>query len=592
LEIFKGVPVSGGVVVGQAFVLDGQDAGRVPERFVRRDETAREIERYRAAVEAARKQVEALAEQAAQKLGEGAGSIFDAHSWILNDKALHKDIAQRIERNRFTAEYAVSRAFRRYGQAFTAMKDDYLAARVHDVQDIEQRLLGNLTGARAQDLSEVKGQVIVVAHDLTPSQTAAFPKDKVLGFACDVGGPTSHSAILARARQLPAVVGLEKASSSITTGTTLIIDGNRGLVVVSPDRKTLTRYRRAAERLAAFEASIAREKDLPAVSADGLGFNVFANMEFPEEVDSILDHGADGVGLFRTEFLYLRSGRMPTEEEHYEAYASTARRLGQKPLVIRTFDLGADKVAWEHDVPTREQNPFLGCRSIRLSQHRPDIFRVQLRAILRAAGEYANISVMVPMITVPAELAWTRQQLAKVGDELAGEGRKVPSRLRVGMMVEVPAAALQAGCFASQADFFSIGTNDLIQYTLAVDRTNQTVAGLYNPANPAVLALIRATIDAGRSAGIPVAMCGEMAGDPLYAVLLAGMGLREFSVTPPLVPELKKIIRSIRVDRAKRVAAELGSCSSPELVISRLRQELETALPGAGNSVADLDAGT
>ena len=592
MEIFKGVPVSGGVVVGPAFVIDGQDAGRVPERFVRRNETAREIERYRAAVEAARKQVEAVAAQAAEKLGEGAGSIFDAHIWILNDKALHKDIAQRIERNRFTAEYAVSRAFRRYGQAFTAMKDEYLAARIHDVQDVEQRLLANLTGSRSQDLSEAKGQVIVVAHDLTPSQTAAFPKDKVLGFAVDVGGPTSHSAILARARQLPAVVGMEKASTSINTGDVLIIDGNRGLVIVNPDKKTMVRYRRAAEKLAAFEASIAREKDLPAVSADGLGFNVFANMEFPEEVESILDHGADGVGLFRTEFLYLRSGLMPTEEEHYEAYASTARRLNDKPLVIRTFDLGADKIAWESDVPTKEQNPFLGCRSIRLSQQRPDIFRVQLRAILRAAGEHPNISVMVPMITVPAELAWTRQQIARVSEELSAEGHKLPSRLRVGMMVEVPAAALQAGCFASQADFFSIGTNDLIQYALAVDRTNQTVAGLYNPAHPAVLALIRATIEAGKAAGIPVAMCGEMAGDPLFAVLLAGMGLREFSVTPPLVPELKKIIRSIRVDRARRVASELESCASPEMVMTRLRQELEAALPGAGNSMGELDAGT
>jgi phosphotransferase system enzyme I (PtsI) len=434
--------------------------------------------------------------------------------------------------------------------------------------------------------------VIVVAHDLTPSQTASFPKDRVLGFAVDVGGPTSHSAILARARQLPAVLGLEKASSVILTGDTLIIDGNRGLVVVNPDRKTLVRYRRAAEELAVFEAAIASEKDLPAVSADGLGFNVFANMEFPEEVESILAHGADGVGLFRTEFLYLRSGLMPTEEEHYQAYVSTARRLGDKPLVIRTFDLGADKIAWEGDVPTKEQNPFLGCRSIRLSQHRPDIFRVQLRAILRAAGECANIAVMVPMITVPAELAWTRQQIARVSEELAAEGVQVPTRLRLGMMVEVPAAALSARGFASQADFFSIGTNDLIQYTLAVDRTNQTVAGLYNPAHPAVLALIRATIEAGREAGIPVAMCGEMAGDPLFAVLLAGMGLREFSVTPPLVPELKKIIRSIRVDRARRVAQELESCTVPENVMKRLRQELEAALPGAGDSTADLDPGT
>ena len=309
---------------------------------------------------------------------------------------------------------------------------------------------------------------------------------------------------------------------------------------------------------------------------------MLANMEFPEEVETILRHGADGVGLFRTEFLYLRSGRMPTEEEHYQAYASTAERLAGRPLVIRTFDLGADKIAWEGDTPSKEQNPFLGCRSIRLSQHRPEIFKVQLRAILRAAAAHPNISVMVPMITVQDELTWTRRQVARVSEELAAEGARVPGKLTVGMMVEVPAAALQARAFAAQADFFSIGTNDLIQYTLAVDRTNQTVAGLYNPAHPAVLELIRMVIAAGEAAGIPVAMCGEMAGDPLFAILLAGMGLREFSVTPPLVPELKKIIRSVRVDRARRVAEEVRTSTAPEQITARLRQELEVALPGAG----------
>ena len=258
LETFKGVPVSAGVVIGRAFVIEGRGGG-VPERFVRRSETAREVERFRSAVEAARKQVEALAGQAARKLGEGAGTIFDAHLWILSDKALHKDIAQRIERNRFTAEYAVSRAFRRYAQAFTAMKDEYLAARIHDVQDVEQRLLATLTGSREQDLSGLREAVVVVAHDLTPSQTASFPRDKVLGFAVDVGGPTSHSAILARARQIPAVLGLERASSVISANDVLIIDGNRGLVVINPDRRTLARYRRAAERIAAFEAAFALE---------------------------------------------------------------------------------------------------------------------------------------------------------------------------------------------------------------------------------------------------------------------------------------------------------------------------------------------
>jgi len=365
-------------------------------------------------------------------------------------------------------------------------------------------------------------------------------------------------------------------------------------VIVKPDRKTLARYRKAAKEFKAFEAEIAKDKDLPAVAPDGLDYKVFANMEFPEEIDSILAHGADGVGLFRTEFLYLRSGRMPSEDEHYEAYRSVAAKLGEMPLVIRTFDLGADKVVSENDLPLREQNPFLGCRSIRLSQYRPEVFRTQMRAIMRAAAEHRNIQVMLPMITVRSELAWAKEQMAEIREELRAERRKVPAkgRLQVGIMVEVPSTALQAHCFAGEADFFSIGTNDLIQYTLAVDRTNPTVAGLYNPAHPAVIELIRTVINAGGQGGIPVAMCGEMAGDPLYTVLLVGLGLREFSVTPPLVPEMKKIIRSVRQDRARQLAREIEACVVTDAVVTRLRQELEIVLPGAGLSVEGLDFGT
>jgi phosphoenolpyruvate-protein phosphotransferase (PTS system enzyme I) len=591
LEILKGVPVSPGVVIGKALVL-GAEKSRVPERFVRKSGVAKEIKRFNAALGAARKDVEALAAEAAQEIGEGAGSIFDAHIWILSDKALQKDISERIERNRFTAEYAVSRAFRRYQQAFRSIKDKYLAERIHDVQDVEQRLLATLMGSRRIDLSLLEEPVVIVAHDLTPSQTASLQRDKVLGFAVDLGGPTSHSAILARALEIPAVVGVEQASAEVSSGDQVVIDGNRGLVVLKPDRKTLTRYRKAAKQFAKFEAELAKEADLPAVAPDGLDYKVFANMEFPEEIDSILEHGADGVGLFRTEFLYLRKGELPSEDEHYEAYCSVARKLEGRPLVIRTFDLGADKVVTENDVPTREQNPFLGCRSIRLSQYRPEIFRTQIRAIMRAAAEYKNIEVMLPMITVQGELTWAKELMNEVRENLKEEKHKLPGKLKIGIMVEVPSTALQAHCFAGACDFFSIGTNDLIQYTLAVDRTNPTVAGLYNPAHPAVLQLIRTVIKAGGQAGIPVAMCGEMAGDPLYTVLLVGLGLREFSITPSLVPELKKIIRSVRQDRARELARELENCVVPDAVISRLRKELEDILPGAGAPVDGMDFGT
>jgi phosphotransferase system enzyme I (PtsI) len=591
LEIIKGVPASPGLVIGRAHVI-GSEKGRVPERFVRRSDTAGEVRRFKAALELARKDVQRLAKEATHEIGAGAGSIFDAHLWIMNDKVLQKDITERIERNLFTAEYAVSRSFRRYGQAFNSIKDKYLAERVHDVQDVEQRLLATLMGSEELAPDLLRASSVIVAPDLTPSQTASLPRDRVLGFVVDVGGPTSHSAILARALQIPAVLGAERATTSISSGDQVIVDGNRGLVVVNPDRKTLARYRKAAREFARFEAAIASEKDLPAVSADGIDYKVMANMEFPEEIDSILEHGADGVGLFRTEFLYLRSGKLPTEEEHYGAYCEVAARLGNRPMVVRTMDLGADKVVSEADVPMREQNPFLGCRSIRLSQLRPEVFRTQVRAILRAAARYSNISVMLPMVTVQGEVEWARTQIAEVREELRASGRAVPEKLRVGIMVEVPATALRAQCFAPNVDFFSIGTNDLIQYTLAVDRSNTTVAGLYNPAHPAVLQLIRNTIAAGSGAGIPVSMCGEMAGDPLYTVLLVGMGLREFSVTPPLVPEMKKIIRSIRQDRARELVKELDGCVLPDNIVIRLRQELEHLLPGAGAQVDNLDLGT
>ncbi len=588
MEILKGVPVSPGVVFGKAWVV-GSEKSRIPERFVRKNSVQAELKRFEAAILETRKGVEALATEATERIGEGAGSIFDAHVWILSDKVLLKDIRQRIERNRFTAEYAVSRAFRRYGQAFRSIKNKYLAERVHDVQDVEQRLLATLMDSGQSQLDKITEKSIVVAHDLTPSQTASLPRDKVQGFVVDVGGPTSHSAILARALEIPAVVGIDRANAEVNTGDSIIIDGTNGVVVVKPDRKTIARYRKMAKRLAAFGAELAKEKDLPAIAPDGLDYKVFANMEFPEEIDSILDHGADGVGLFRTEFLYLRSGKLPSEEEHFEAYCHVAGKLGDMPLVIRTFDLGADKVFTEAELPIKEQNPFLGCRSIRLSQYHPEIFRTQIRAIMRTAALYDNIEVMLPMITNCSEVQWAVDQMDQVRTELKKASQKLPGKMKVGIMVEVPSVALQADRFAREAQFFSIGTNDLIQYTLAVDRTNPVVAGLYNPAHPAVLQLISLIIRAGGTAGIPVSMCGEMASDPLYTVLLLGLGLREFSVSPPLVPEMKKIIRSVRQDRARKLAQEVNMLSSSDEVISRLRCELESILPGAGGEDDILD---
>lgn len=581
MEIIKGLGVSPGVVISTAVVLDAEDV-LIPRRSISDEAVPAEVARVSHAFQEAQSDLRDLSSDIARKHGKEIGGIFDFHRGLLRDPALEKQAVETVQSQKVTAEYAVSVVMRKLAQQFDAMPDRYLSERVKDIYDIERRVLRILIGDRHESLTRLTREVAVIAHDLLPSQTAALDRAHVMGFATDVGGRTSHTAIVARAMHIPAVVGLGNATMAVSGGDQVIIDGTRGLVIVNPELDQLADYREFARRQAVVEADLATLRDLPAETQDGHGVALMANIEFPNEIDDALFRGAGGIGLYRTEFLYLATDHTPTEEDHFTAYVDAMHRLEGRPLIIRTLDLGADKYTIEQS-RSPEKNPFLGDRSIRLCLHELPMFKRQLRAILRASGtvDRADVRIMFPMISTIMELRQAKMVLRDVEEELDDEDLTYKRNIPVGMMVEVPSAALMANNFAREVNFFSIGTNDLIQYTLAVDRTNERVAGLFNPAHPAVLSLIRDVIRAGNRNNVSVSVCGEMAGEPLYTLLLLGLGLTTFSMNGPDVPEVKKVIRSTTAKHAREVARRVMSFDSERHVIHYLQEELRQILPDA-----------
>jgi phosphotransferase system enzyme I (PtsI) len=570
MEIRKGIPVSPGVVISTAVVLDAEDLV-IPRRTIDPARVDSEVARFHAALELSLQQVQALRQNMMQRYNPEIGAILDFHVGMLRDRTMAEPVVELIRSQKLTAESAVSTILRRYASNFAAMTDRYLAERVNDIFDIERRILHNLIGQATQRLSQLTEDVVVIAHDLLPSQTVALDRTHVRGFATDVGGRTSHTAIVARALGIPAVVGVPHISSDVTAGDTIIIDGDRGVVIINPDPETIEEHRGLERRREAVEIRLRELAGVPATTLDGHTVSLQANIEFPAEVSDALARGADGIGLYRTEFLYLASEKEPTEEEQYQACAQTVQLLGGRPLVIRTLDLGADKYTQTRSL-SPERNPFLGDRSIRMCLHDIPMFKRQLRAILRASV-LGDVRIMFPMISTIMELRQARLVLKDVMDELEDEGIPFRRDLPVGMMVEVPSAALMASQFAREVNFFSIGTNDLIQYTLAVDRTNEKVASLYCPAHPAVLMLIRDVLRAAQRAAISVSICGEMAGEPQYALLLLGMGLTNFSMNSPDIAEVKKIIRSTTLKHAREVARRVMGYESERQILHYLREE-------------------
>ena len=578
MEILQGIPVSPGIAAGEVFLLEAEGV-RIPDHFIEPDQAARELEHLRNAMEAANEELRQLAAELRKKAGSKIAEIFVAHAGMLNDESLSEEFFDGISKKHYTAEFAVARTMRRWRKLLQG--DGFLAQRVSDLDDLERRLLKHLLGERREELATLQKDVILVANDLSPSQTASIDVEKVKGIAIDHGGSTSHTAIIAAALGLPAVVGLESITGEVSGGDKVILDGTRGLVVVDPDPETLQRYmRRRSEAVETGRALRDELKDLPAETPDGHRVCLLANIEFSREITKALGYGAQGIGLYRTESLYLTQTTTPTEDEHFEAYMEALQLLGDLPLTIRTLDLGADKFIPGGGQP-REQNPFLGLRSLRYCLNHPELFRTQLRAILRASA-HGNVRIMFPLVTSFDDLMQAKAVLEEIREEFDARHEDYDRNMPVGIMIEVPSAALCADMLARHCDFFSIGTNDLIQYTLAVDRANEHVASLYRPESPAVLRLIKMTIDAAVAAGIPVGMCGEMASMVGFTALLLGMGLQEFSCAPAVVlPEIKKIIRSVKHSEARELADAILNADDPREGLHHLEKMNRELLPGA-----------
>lgn len=553
MKVLKGIQASNGIAIGPVYLHDPEEPW-VDYRRIGEDEVDGEVRRFLDAVASVAEDLKATRVRVEEKLGPDHAQIFDAHLMILDDAALRDPTLASIRKDRVNVEYAFWLTLQKVRRQFDAIQDDYFRARRADILDVERRVLSRLCRREDALLERMTAPAIVIAHELTPSNAARLKRDSVLGMVTEAGAATSHASIIARGLEIPAVVGVEAALGSAEPGDTAIVDGNRGLVCIRPDPDTLSRYRAEARRFTELQKGLLRFTDAPAETLDGVRVCLQGNIELPEEGRSALAYGAEGIGLFRTEYLYLAGSSLPGEDEQAAAYTRLAEQMAPHPLVVRTLDLGGDKLA-QASHAAEETNPFLGWRGIRHSLANRDLFRIQLRSILRSSA-YGNVKLMFPMISGVEELLEAKSVLAEAGAELKRSGVPFDENCEVGAVIEVPSAAVVADQLAREVSFFSIGTNDLVQYTLAVDRGNERVAYLYDPYHPAVLRLIKSVVDAGHRHDIPVTVCGEMAGDPHSCVLLMGMGVDGFSAGPRMVPEIKQAIRSVTMEEAKAVAEE------------------------------------
>ncbi len=573
MRVYQGIPVSPGVAIGPASILRTEDS-LPPRRTIPAAQIEAEIQRYRAATSAAQAELGHTTDQA--DLPHAVRSIAASHREFLNDPTLLGEIEETIRNGRTTAEWAVAVVFHKWIERFRALKDEFFRQRHVDLIDLRRRVLRRLYLPEPGEEPSEERPAILVTKDLTPSAVAELKRKGILGLASEYGGATSHSAIVAKSLGIPAVFGLGHAVSEIDPGARVVLDGEQGILVAHPDGATLHRYKELQGRLARRTRILHRISQLPAETPDGWPVTVMGNIEFPFEVVEAVSNGADGIGLYRTEFLYAGRTTPPAEEDHLEAYREALAHLRGRPLTIRTFDFGADKFAAELGMPA-EANPFLGCRSIRYSFARPDLFRTQLRAILRASAE-GRIDLLLPMISSVTELRRACALLDQVKQELHAERIPFNPELRTGVMMEIPAAAVGADLLAREVDFFSIGTNDLTQYTLAVDRTNERVAALFRPGNPAILRLLQQIVREGERHKISVSMCGEMAAETSYALLLLGLGIRQFSVAPALVPQVKRVARGVARRTAAAIAREALLLSTPEDVDAYLAEQTSRVL--------------
>ena len=573
----RGIPVSEGVSRGRVVVLNRHRIVPAKTSFETLNPEAEEA-RFLAALDKTRQQILEIQKRLHDKIGAKQSLIFDAHLLVLEDPAVLEEVNRKIREEKLSSEYALYNATEKYAEALSAVDDSYLSERAADIRDVIQRVLGNLTGQSKQyGLKDLTEPCIIVANDLTPSDTANLDSEKVLGFITEIGSKTSHTAILARSLQIPAVLGLGKDIHELKAGQSILLDGFNGFVVISPSDQLLFEYGQLVKRQNTIETSLQKIRTEPAKTLDNHSITLSANIERATDVQAVLKSGATGVGLFRTEFLFINRTDLPDEEEQFQSYKKVSKALNPEPVIIRTLDLGGDKLL-SHVNVSAEMNPFLGWRAIRLCLQEKDLFRTQLRAILRASA-FGNLKIMYPMISGIDELDEANNLLEECQQELRVKGEKFSEKIEIGVMIETPSAAMISDKLAKRVHFFSIGTNDLIQYALAVDRLNEKIAHLYEPTHPGILKLIKTTVDAGKENGIWTGVCGEMASDLSMVPLLIGLGVEELSVASSMVPRVKMLIRNINVTQAKELADFALSSDSPKEILRRAKKLSREAVP-------------
>jgi phosphotransferase system enzyme I (PtsI) len=575
-KTLKGIAVSPGIVIGKARLIERSRVKILYQYLVTDQQISREVNRFKEALGTSREQIIAIKDKMPEQIRKHA-FILDTHLMIMDDSMFSNATIQTIRHEKINAEWALKKSLQNIEKLFAQIEDRYIKERIVDVEYVAERVLRNLAGKEQESLSEIDERVIIVAHELSPADTSSMNIAKVMGFITNVGGRTSHAAIMGQSLKIPSVVGLETVTHYVQDGTLLIVDGYSGEVIINPDDDLIILYQEKQLQREKFESSIIRLSHLPAETVDGHRVFVRANIELLEEVVAARDHGAEGIGLYRTEYHYLRSPTLPTEDELFEDYKEVAEIIAPNPVTIRTLDLGGDRVSSEI-APAKEVNPALGLRAIRLCLKEVKLFKSQLRAILRASA-FGNVQLMFPMISGLQELLDARAILDEVMLDLDKEGVEYDSHIKVGLMVEVPSAVTVADMLARHTDFFSIGTNDLIQYALAIDRVNENVAYMYQPFHPAILRMIRQVVEAGKKAGISVALCGEMAGDPLCTFVLLALGIDEFSLNAGGIPVIKKIIRTLTLEESRKSLEDILQLATAarvrEVILSKMKPLLK-----------------
>lgn len=565
----QGIGASPGIAIGKAYLLEQEDIDVIEKRIIPPEEIGSEVNRFKEAVKKAQEDLRKIIEDVPDEYRDHI-YILDTHMMLLTDRMIYDGTIEHIRGKNLNAERALKMAVDQVQAIFKKMPDPYFRERASDVVHASKLILEHLLGTGPSKLPDIDKRVIIVAHDLSPAETTQIQLEKVRAFVTDLGGQTSHTGIIARSFEIPAVLGLGDATRQIQTDDLIIVDGNAGIVIVDPDEETLTRHHERKDLFEQFQARVTRTSHLPAETKDGHRLTVAANIELLEEVVSVMDHGADGIGLYRTEFLYLNQPTLPSEQELFDNYRDLADVMGDGQVTIRTLDIGGDKFASGVSL-AGEMNPALGLRAIRFCLQSPDIFRTQLRAILRAA-HFGNIRILFPMISQVEEIIEAKRMLAEAAESLAKEGLFFREDIQIGAMIEVPSAVMMADILAKEVDFFSIGTNDLIQYSLAIDRINKHVAGLYQPLHPAVLRMIHRVVENAKAAGIEVDLCGEMAADPVNLPVLLGLELDAISMNPISIPAIKSLVRTLDFEESKRFVQEVFKQATASKVLHLVQE--------------------